>query len=264
MSEPLEPSSPVVSPPPSVFASFWGAVLFYTMIPLPSFLPIALTRISRWCPLVGLGLGGLLALIDAGLAALGFTPWLRGGLLVALGAALTGGLHLDGVSDTADGLAVTDPAQRLAVMQDSRAGAYGAMAIALVLLLKALALGEMETLRSFALPLALGWGRWGQVTAIAFYPYLKAEGKGAKHRREFCFPQDFLLGSLVLLLFSGLWGYGIPQQGLFILGSTLGSAAIAAGCSAWFAWRLGGHTGDSYGAVVEWSETLILCALTAI
>ncbi|MFM7382520.1 MAG: hypothetical protein ACKO1W_05640, partial [Microcystaceae cyanobacterium] len=62
MSEPLEPSSPVVSPPPSVFASFWGAVLFYTMIPLPSFLPIALTRISRWCPLVGLGLGGLLAL----------------------------------------------------------------------------------------------------------------------------------------------------------------------------------------------------------
>jgi adenosylcobinamide-GDP ribazoletransferase len=176
--------------------------------------------------------------------------------------ALTGGLHLDGASDTADGLAVTDRERRLTVMQDSTTGAFGAMAIAVILLLKTLALAELRDYRWFCLILAAGWSRWGQVAAIAFYPYLKPTGKGARQRQNFQFPQDLLLGVSILLAYSGFFSYQHPQQSLVILGMTFGAAAIALLSGWWFARQLGGHTGDSYGAIVEWSEAFILCLLT--
>jgi adenosylcobinamide-GDP ribazoletransferase len=70
------------------------------------------------------------------------------------------------------------------------------------------------------------------------------------------------LGLVVLLGFSGLWftvdylSWG--QIGLIVLGNI----AIALATGYWFDQQLGGHTGDTYGAVVEWSETLILCFFT--
>ena len=248
----------------SWLASFLGAILFYTIIPLPPFLTVQLEHIARWVPLVGMLLGLMLGCLDWILGWLGFPPLVRSALVISNWVALTGGLHLDGASDTADGLAVTDRERRLTVMQDSTTGAFGAMAIALILLLKTLALAELIDYRWFCLILAAGWSRWGQVAAIAFYPYLKPTGKGARHRQNFQFPQDLLLGVSILLAYSGFFSYQHPQQSLVILGMTCGAAAIALLSGWWFARQLGGHTGDSYGAIVEWSEAFILCLLTLV
>jgi adenosylcobinamide-GDP ribazoletransferase len=245
-----------------VVSSFGGAMIFYTRIPLPEVWPIQFERIARWCPLIGLMLGASLGLMDWGLIWLGFPNLVRSIFIVAIAVGLTGGLHLDGVSDTADGLAVTDPERRLVVMKDSLTGAFGVMAIALVLLLKFAALSELGSERWFCLMVAMGWGRWGQVAAIAFYPYLRAEGKGAFHTETFKFPQDLLLGLFFLLLFSLGFAFWQPQFWLLILQSTLLGFAIALLTGWWFAKRLGGHTGDSYGAIVEWTEALILSGLT--
>ena len=247
----------------SVVSSVGGAMIFYTRIPLPEVWPIQFERIARWCPLIGLMLGASLGLMDWGLIWLGFPNLVRSIFIVAIAVGLTGGLHLDGVSDTADGLAVIDPERRLVVMKDSLTGAFGVMAIALVLLLKFAALSELGSERGFCLMLAMGWGRWGQVAAIAFYPYLRAEGKGAFHTATFKFPQDLLLGLFFLLLFSLAFTFWQPQFWLLTLQSTLLGAAIALLTGWWFAKQLGGHTGDSYGAIVEWTEALILCGLTA-
>ena len=46
------------------------------------------------------------------------------------------------------------------------------------------------------LPFAAGWARWGQVWAIAFYPYLRKTGKGSFHQENLRQPQDLLLGSM--------------------------------------------------------------------
>jgi adenosylcobinamide-GDP ribazoletransferase len=242
--------------------SFGGAVIFYTRLPLPAACPIQFERIARWCPLIGLMLGASLGLIDWGLGGLGFPNLVRSSLIVAIAVGLTGGLHLDGVSDTADGLAVTDPERRLLVMKDSLTGAFGVMAIALVLLLKFAALSELGSERGFCLMVAMGWGRWGQVAAIAFYPYLRAEGKGAFHRETFKFPQDLLFGLFFLILFSLGFTVWEPQFWLLTLQSSILGCAIALLTGWWFAKQLGGHTGDSYGAIVEWTEALILCGLT--
>lgn len=194
---------------------------------------------------------------------MGIPDLTRNVLTVAVWVWVTGGLHLDGAMDTADGLSVTNPERRLEVMKDSATGAFGAIAAVIILLLKTVALSEMSLPLWLVLLSVTGWARWGQVWAIAFYPYLRETGKGSFHQENLRLPQDLLLGLVVLLCLSGLWftvGYLSWWQIGLIVG---GNIAIALLTGYWFYQQLGGHTGDTYGAVVEWSEVLILCLLTA-
>ncbi len=251
----------------SWFSSCCGAILFYSRLPLPPAWPVSFERIARWSPLVGVGLALILAMGQQCLLWGNFLPLVQAALLVALWLWLTGGLHLDGAADTADGLAVPDPDRRLVVMRDSVTGAFGVMAIAIILLLKTIALGtllEQSRQVHWLLITTLGWARWGQVLAIAAYPYLRAEGKGALHRRSLKLPQDLLLGPIFLGLIAAFWAWQQPENSLIILRANGISLAIAAGNAHWFGQQLGGHTGDSYGAVVEWSEVLILSCLSAL
>lgn len=242
--------------------SLTSSVIFYTIIPLPAKWTNNWSRIARWCPVIGLLIGLILSLLAIVLQLWGVANLTRSALIVAMWIALTGGLHLDGAMDTADGLSVTDPQRRLEVMKDSATGAFGAIAAIIILLLKTVSLSEVSLPIWLILLSAAGWARWGQVWAIAFYPYLRATGKGSFHKENLCLPQDILLGMLVLLCFSGLWltvGYlSWWQRGIIVMGNM----AIALSTGYWFNLQLGGHTGDTYGAVVEWSEALILCFLT--
>jgi adenosylcobinamide-GDP ribazoletransferase len=178
--------------------------------------------------------------------------------------ALTGGLHMDGAMDTADGLAVQDRQRRLDVMADSATGAFGAMAAIALLLLKTAALSDIEVHRWLALMISAGWGRWGQVVAIALYPYLKPTGKGAFHKEAIRPSQDIVLGGILLLSVCSLSLLLFRDSGWVSLGMAVGGSAIAFLTGAWFHHQLGGHTGDTYGAVVEWSEALFLCLLTLL
>lgn len=242
--------------------SFLGAIAFYTIIPLPPQWPLKFRQLARWTPLLGLLLGIGLGLIDIVLKLMEFPLAVRSALIITLWLALTGGLHLDGVIDTADGLGVTDSTRRLGVMQDSVTGAFGVMAAVVVLGLKTIALSEITTDRWFGLMIAAGWGRWGQVAAIAFYPYLKPTGKGAFHKQDIRLPQDLLLGLGCLLAVSGLWVLlGIHPWWLGV-GVAVSGSVIALSVGFWFDHCLGGHTGDTYGAVVEWTEAFVLCVLT--
>ncbi|MDR9402495.1 MAG: adenosylcobinamide-GDP ribazoletransferase [Halothece sp. Uz-M2-17] len=243
--------------------SWWGAVAFYTVMPLPPSWSLDLGQIARFAPFIGILIGGLLGIEDW-LFSIVHVPILTRSLLVMVtGIAITGGLHLDGVIDTADGLAVLDPQKRLDVMKDSATGAFGVMAAVIVIFLKVGALSEIDQFRWLILILTMGWGRWAQVCAIALYPYLKAEGKGSFHKEAFQFPQDLLFGWIILVLLSigGSFLFDLSEIILLLL---IAGTAIPLLVSGWFNWQLGGHTGDTYGAVVEWSEAFYLCVLTVI
>jgi adenosylcobinamide-GDP ribazoletransferase len=114
-----------------------GAWIFYTVLPAWPRLQPRFERIARFAPWIGL-LQGLLQGLLWSVA----EPWLPGGarvaLVLALGFWLTGGIHADGVMDTADGLAAGERA--LEAMDDSRVGASGVLALVQVLLLRAAAL----------------------------------------------------------------------------------------------------------------------------
>ncbi|BAY95491.1 MULTISPECIES: adenosylcobinamide-GDP ribazoletransferase [unclassified Tolypothrix] len=239
-----------------------SSVIFYTTIPLPYVNGLEFDKVARFALLVGVLIGGILGLCDTGMSYLGIPILTRSALVISLGIGITGGLHLDGAMDTADGLAVGDPKRRLEVMADSATGAFGAMAAIAILLLKTTALTEVETHRWLILMATCGWGRWGQQLAIACYPYLKPTGKGAIHKQAIQSYQDVLPGLLLLMALSGLLFLIDSQQKILAIAMVIAGGAIATITGAWFNHKLGGHTGDTYGAVVEWTEALFLCALT--
>ena len=241
-----------------------AAIAFYTCLPVPTNWTLAFRGIARVAPLIGLLIGGILGLLDTGLHLLGMPLLTQSALVVIAGIALTGGLHLDGVMDTADGLAVPDPQRRLEVMSDSVTGAFGAMAAIALILLKTVALADLKSYRWLALMAAAGWGRWGQLVAIICYPYLKLNGKGAIHKNSNHSAADLVPGFLLLLGLSGFLLLQDDRRWLMAAGMAFGGSAIAVLTGAWFNHKLGGHTGDTYGAVVEWTEAFLLCLLTGL
>ncbi|MCU0526625.1 MAG: adenosylcobinamide-GDP ribazoletransferase [Elainella sp. Prado103] len=240
-----------------------AAIVFYTRIPIPFAQLLPFHKVARWAPIVGLLIGILLAGLDTFLAQLAMPILTRSAVVVAFWIALTGGLHLDGAIDSADGLAVTDPERRLAVMTESTTGAFGAMVAGLLLLLKVTALSDLPFQRLWLLPLAAGWGRWGQQVAIGCYPYLKPTGKGAFHQQAIRSFWDTLPSLLLLLGLSALPLAISPHAWSMAIGSASGGF-LAFTVAAWFNGQLGGHTGDTYGAVVEWTEALFLVGMTLV
>ncbi|MEM8641213.1 MAG: adenosylcobinamide-GDP ribazoletransferase [Cyanobacteria bacterium P01_G01_bin.54] len=246
------------------WAALGGAILFYTRCPLPASWPVNLKHIAYLAPWVGAGLGGLLALGDRLFTSLHLPPLTTSGLVVGLWLWSTGGLHLDGAMDTADGLAVTDPERRLVVMRDSVTGAFGVMTAVMILLLKWGAIAELETVRGWAMVMAAVWGRWGQVVAIAQYPYLRPAGKGAMHKAEFQAPQDWVWGVILILGLVLLQISLAREKYLCILLTTIWGGLLSWGTARWLGRQLGGHTGDTYGAIVEWTEALYLVGLLVL
>ncbi len=245
--------------------TFRAALVFYTCLPIfprgnqGNGKALDFRGIAVYAPLVGVVIGLILGMCDWGLGWLlrdrsPLMPLLQAGLVILLGLLLTGGLHLDGAMDTADGLAVTDPARRLEVMTDSTTGAYGVMAAIAILLLKIAALATISSHRIWVLIAAAAWGRWGQLRAIAAYPYLKPAGKGKFHRDHVKSWQVWLVFFLMLAVSCAI---SIAGGQLSLALKLCGIGAIASwSVGAWLHHKLGGQTGDTYGAIVEWSEAL--------
>jgi len=241
-----------------------GAWVFYSVLPAWPGIEPGFGRIARFAPWVAVVLGGLQALLWV-LTAAWLPPLVQVCLVTVLGLVLTGGLHADGVVDTADGLAAGPRA--LEAMDDSRVGAAGVQALVVVLLLRAgglLALAAVAPppVVAWSLLLSAIWGRISPLLAIARFPYLRERGTAAFHRqgrgpllRELL-PGLLLLAALALL---------VPLLGLQLLPALLLPALPALLLPGWLGRRLGGHSGDTYGACVEWTEALglLLCGLLA-
>jgi adenosylcobinamide-GDP ribazoletransferase len=241
-----------------------AAVVFYTILPIARNYPLEFRGMAMFAPFVGCLIGILLALVDGICLEIGLSESLRSVLLVTSWIVLTGGLHLDGAMDTADGLAVMDPERRLRVMADSRSGAFAVMAASVLIAIKIAALGDLPYDRAWILSATAGWARWGQLFAILRYPYLKPRGKGAFHKEGLTSAWQALPGLLGLIALGGLWWLLSPLQLVLAVGLTIGGAVISVAVAAWFNRQLGGQTGDSYGAIVEWTEALMLILSTML
>jgi len=240
---------------------FLIAFQFLTIVPLPFALRCEeedLGRSMSFFPLVGLGLGALLAGADFLLA-----PFLPRSvtdlLLIVLLTAVTGALHLDGLSDVCDGLAARGSRQRfLEVMKDSRVGAVGAVGLALGLLLKYQALLAVppEYKRAVLLffPLA---ARFAQVQMTVGSKRARSDGLGSA----------FIGGAGVFQL-SLAWMVTVAGGWLLLGTRGIGCLFILLlftwGLKAWFHRKLGGVTGDVIGCVSELNEIVSLLVLLAL
>lgn len=235
------------------------AVAFLSRLPVGPLTEVAPRQLGRSLalfPLVGLLLGVLLAGIDQGLAQLLPRP-VGDALLLALLALLSGALHLDGFADLCDGLGGgRDREAVLRIMKDSCIGAFGAVGLVLLLLLKYQALLNLPaTVKPAALLLMPVAGRWAPVLLTVAIPYLRGpEGTGAVFATH-AGRRELLLATLTLLAVAvGLF----RAEGVLLAGILL---AAAAGFGVWMKRRLGGVTGDVLGASVELLELLTLLLL---
>jgi adenosylcobinamide-GDP ribazoletransferase len=174
-------------------------------------------------------------------------------LLVALWAGLTGGLHLDGLADSFDGLGGGWSRERaLSIMRDARSGPFGVTAIVLVLGLKAAAVATLpEGLAWRALLLAPVLGRAGPLLLIRLCPPARTEGAGhalAAGARWPTLASGGLVAAVVSVAMLGVWS--APFLAV--------TALLAWGWAVYIRRRIGGFTGDTIGALVEVTEAVTL------
>lgn len=236
---------------------------FLTSLPAPAvpYSTRALGAAIAWFPLVGACLGALLGAAGLVLDRI-LPPDLTAVALLALGALLTGGLHLDGLMDTADGVfGGTTRERRLEIMRDSRVGSFGVIAGILALLGQYAALTHLLGLtRLLALVVALGLSRWVMALAIVLFPSARPEGLGAAFRAAAGLPSLAIATVLAVVLAAAAASLGFRLLGPVAL---ILAALTAVLGGQFFRRRLGGLTGDVYGALAVLAETLVLIAAAA-
>ena len=243
---------------PSWLRDLVGAWIFYSVLPAWPWPQPRFERIARFAPWIGLVIGGLQAGLWWLLSGLGWPQVAVVPAVLALGLWLTGGLHFDGLMDTADGLAA-GPERCLEAMEDSRVGASGVQLSVVVLLLQFAALVRLGPLAPIALVVTSALARVSPLWAMARFDYLRVNGTAGFHRRHQKGLGD-AVPTLVLLVVLSPLNPLLQQLPLLTAPLCLLSALVAA---EWLGRRLGGMTGDGYGAVVMLSETssLLLIAL---
>jgi adenosylcobinamide-GDP ribazoletransferase len=243
------------------FAEIRLALAFMTRLPVPIPPDAAGQPVGaavRAFPLVGIVVGGAGGLVYALADLLGMSATVSALLAVAAMTVLTGGLHEDGLADSADGLAGATREQALAIMRDSRIGTFGVLALFFVLSLRVVALSYAgSTVEAACLLIAAAAGSRAALPAIMHVlPPARSDGlgwsAGAPDRKRAV--DAGALGVLIVVMM--LW----PIWGLLAVASASAAAALVA----WLARRrLGGQTGDVLGAAQQLAETAILLSYVA-
>ena len=225
-----------------------------------SFTPRELGRAVGFYPLVGLLLGAVLAVVDLLLAHI-LPIGVRSALILTLWIAITGALHFDGFVDSCDGLlGGGTPDQRLAIMRDERAGAYGLAGGLLLLLILFSGLSAVQSLRWAMLLLAPVIGRWAMALAVVLFPYARPTGLGRDIKDHAALEEAVLSTVIALLVVLPLawWMHSVLPM------VALGLAAVIGWLTAQFAKsRVGGLTGDIYGGINMMVEASVLLVFAA-
>jgi adenosylcobinamide-GDP ribazoletransferase len=236
--------------------SFFAALQFLTLFPWPKCTDRSADEVGPsaiFFPVIGFLLGLILVLMNLLLEPFA-SPGLSSVSLVTILALLTRSLHLDGLGDTFDGLGAGGDRERmLGIMDDSHTGAFGLIAIVLLLLFKIHAIESMDNERWRALLAAPVLGRWAMVL-LGYRSQAAKPGLGSTLIDRLETKHVVVATFITLILVAAiLHGAGIAMM--------IWIAIFALASRKYFHRRLGGVTGDTFGAVGESSETAVLVFL---
>ena len=185
-------------------------------------------------------------------------PELAAGVALAAQIALSGGLHEDGLADTADGFwGGSAPARRLEIMKDSRIGSYGVIALVLSLGLRWQALSLLFASGHVAAPLvaAAVLSRGTMAVLMSALPNARGEGLSASVGRPSQGTALLAVGVALALSLAAV-GWAILGPLLWLALATIGLAGLARA-------KIGGQTGDVLGASQQIGEVAVLIALAS-
>jgi len=243
-----------------------ASLRFFSILPLPAPADPAGPAFSRFAwaaPLAGALIGALAALALALALWLRLPPTLAAVAAVATLALVCGGLHEDGLADFADGLSAgRSREERLAIMRDSRIGAFGAIALTLALIARVSAVAALARggwgPAAAALILAGAAARLGALVPLTTLAPARADGLGASAGR--LAPPTFLAAAAATAAVALIVGLAALGVGRALFAAAL-AASAAGGIAALAQRRLGGQTGDVAGAAEQAAEVAALVGL---
>ncbi len=224
-------------------------------------------RIARFAPLIGIFIGFSQSF---SWLLLNYFDWPKISIAlicIAISIFITGGIHIDGLMDTADGIGA-GPSKRIKAMKDSRVGSIGVQSLVIVLMLQIAAIIKLSFYAPFAFPLAAFWGRVSQIFAINNYEYLFKKESSSIHHEEWRGLSKEIRPSLIILftgiilfLFLNSFNMSNTLLLLYCISSGIFTSILIPHLINKY---LGGHSGDSYGASLVITETTNLLLLSII
>ena len=238
---------------------------FMTRLPVPggnSFDSKALGKSMKWFPIVGLVIGIINLIVALILQTFIPSPILTGIILVTLDVIITGGLHLDGLADTFDGIFSYRSKQKmLEIMKDSRVGTNGVLVLILYFIFKIAFLVETSELfginQGIIMLVVPVLSRINSVVNCTFEPYARSTGMG-KTFVDNTDKSGLLVSyvTVVAILYGIANYFTLPFISLFIVLNILILCGFFFGKL--MSRKIGGITGDTLGALLELSSVLAL------
>ncbi len=204
-------------------------------------------------PFVGLVIGLLLCGLNVLLEYLHFSQLALNVILVVALVVITGGMHLDGLSDTLDGFwSARSKEDILRIMRDPHIGVMGVLSLICIILLKVVLLNSLGSVyKIIGLLLLCIISRWTAVLAMYLFNYARSDGK-AKIFIDGINSKIFFSSTLSAIAFAFvIWGW----NGISILFVVAGLSYLICNNAKR---KIGGITGDILGALIEISEVIIL------
>ena len=243
-------------------------ISYVTSIPVPCHFDNqgeeTFSGLSKFLPFVGMLISALLVLASYALNFFHTNALLASTIIICLWLSITGGLHMDGLMDTADGIFSHRSKERmLEIMQDSRVGNFAVLVSTVVILVKIAALQTLSPGQALiAVALVPGWARACEVYAIGRFEYARLSGKGKIWHDSTRMPADLILATIPIMLLTAVLAVFSTKLALLVTAGTILAGVFTAH---FLNKKISGHTGDTYGAVVELAEVAgILCATLSL
>jgi len=237
-----------------------GSWIFYTTFPkIPSINP-EFKNIAQFAPLLGFFIGTIQSIIFIFLKASSWSIYASVLICLASGYLITGGLHLDGLMDTFDGI-FAGKKKRLKAMKDSKVGSFGVQSLVFITLIQIGCILKIQNQIIFVLPICLFWGRFSNLFFIEKFKYLSYKKKSISHKKFWNgFKKESLISIIFLCIFIACQLFSITSQTILIKFLILILIGI---CLSYFIPNIlgniiGGFNGDACGASVVLVETAML------
>ena len=223
-------------------------------------------NIAQFAPILGFFIGLIQSLIYLILKSNNWSINAAVLICLASGYLMTGGLHLDGLMDTFDGI-YAGKNKRLKAMKDSRVGAFGVQSLLFITLIQIACLLKIQSQLIFILPICLFWGRFSTLIFIDKFKYITLETKSISHKKYWNGIKKESLVSIIFILIFLIFSLIVYKSNAFIIKNLfllLIGFFVSYEIPKILGRKIGGFNGDACGASVVLVETTMLFIYTIL
>ena len=235
-------------------------MIFYTTLPKIPLIAPRFKNIAQFAPLIGFLIGIIQSLIYIFLKTISWSVYASVPICLASGYLITGGLHLDGLMDTFDGIFAGEK-KLFKAMKDSKVGSFGVQSLVFITLIQIACLLKIQKEIIFVLPICLFWGRFSNLFFIDKFKYISYKKKSISHKKFWNgLKKESLISIIFLVIFTFYQLISIKSgfllfKNIFLL---LIGFSISYKIPNILGNKIGGFNGDACGASVVLVETAIL------